>query len=284
MIVNYLFQLVRVRMNNFLWALTFLTVIPVSSKNGQGFHRTGAVACWFPVAGLCIGVVLSICSVLFSAFFPPFIVYALVLVAYVATTGALHLDGLADTCDGVWGGKDKDSRLSIMKDSRIGSFGAIGLICLLGLKYAGLVGVGDVTTNGHTLYAVILTKLSVPISPLSANVIPSLFVMPVMGRWSQVFAAALSPYARSNAGTGSFIVEDTTAWHVLCSTLLPLCLLWFFYASSGFVLFAIIVVFVLIWIWYIKKKIGGMTGDTLGATNELVELIFLLSLLAIFKR
>ena len=283
MIVNYLFQLVRVRMNNFLWALTFLTVIPIRSKNEQGFQRTGTVACWFPVVGLCIGVFLSICSVLFSAFFPPFIAYALVLVAYIATTGALHLDGLADTCDGIWGGKDKEARLSIMKDSRIGSFGAIGLISLLGIKYAGLAGIGDIAASGHALYAVILTKLSVPISPLSANVIPALLVMPVMGRWSQVFAAALLPYARSKSGTGSFIVEETTAWHVLCATLLPLCLLWFFYASLGFVLFAIIVVFVLVWIWHIKKKIGGMTGDTLGATNELVELLFLLSLLATFK-
>ena len=284
MIVNYIFQLVRDWVNNFLWALTFLTVIPVSSKNSQGFQRTDTVACWFPVVGLCIGVFLSICSVLFSAFFPPFIVYALVIVASIAVTGALHLDGLADACDGVWGGKDKESRLSIMKDSRIGSFGAIGLICLLGLKYAGLAGVGGVTTRGHALYAVILTKLSIPLSPLWVSVIPALLVMPVMGRWSQVFAAALSPYARSKSGTGSFIVEDATAWKALCATILPLALLWFFYALPGFALFAAIVVFVLIWSWHIKKKIGGMTGDTLGATNELVELVFLLSLLAAFKR
>ncbi len=272
-----------IMMNNFFWALTFLTVIPISSKNDRGFQRTGAVACWFPVVGLCIGVFLSICSVLFSAFFQPFIAYALVLIVYIVITGALHLDGLADTCDGIWGGKDKEARLSIMKDSRIGSFGAIGLMCLLGLKYAGLVGVGGITASGHALYAAILTRLSVPCSPLSANIIPSLLVMPVMGRWSQVFAAALSPYARSKSGTGSFIVEDTTARHVLCASLLPLGLFWFFYASLGFVLFAIMVVFSLVWIWYIKKKIGGMTGDTLGATNEMVELVFLLSQLATFR-
>ncbi len=280
MIVNDLFQFVRVRMNNFLWALTFLTVIPIGNKNNQGFRRTGAVACWFPVAGLCIGIFLSICSVLFSFFFPPFIAYALVLVVSIAITGALHLDGLADTCDGIWGGKDKEARLSIMKDSRIGSFGAIGLICLLGLKYASLFGIGDITTCGHPLYVIIAERLSVSVSPFWANAIPSLLVMPVMGRWSQVFAAALSPYARSKSGTGSFIVEGTTARHVLCASLPPLCLLWFFYALSGFVIFAITVVFALIWIWYIKKKIGGMTGDTLGATNEVVELVFLLSLLA----
>lgn len=270
-------------MNNFLWALTFLTVIPIGNKNNQGLHRTGSVACWFPIVGLCIGIIISLFSALFSALFPPFIADALVLVVSVAVTGALHLDGFADTCDGVWGGRDKEARLSIMKDSRIGSFGAIGLICLLGLKYACLVNIGGITTSGHSLSVAIAERPFVPISPLLANLFPSLLLMPVMGRWSQVFAAALSPYARSKSGTGSFIVEGTTARHVICASLVPLCLLWFFYALLGFVIFAIIVIFVLMWIWYIKKKIGGMTGDTLGATNEMVELLFLLSLTAALK-
>jgi len=271
-------------MNNFLWTLTFLTVIPIGGKNNQGFHRSGSVACWFPVVGLCIGAFLSLFSVLFSAFFPPFIADALVLVVSIVITGGLHLDGFADTCDGIWGGRDKEARLAIMKDSRIGSFGALGLICLLGLKYACLVGIGGITTSGQTLYAVILTKHFVTVSPLLASLVPALLLMPVMGRWSQVFAASLLPYARSKSGTGSFIVETTTAKHVLYASLLPLCLLWFFYAMLGFVLFAIIIVFALIWIWYIKKKIGGMTGDTLGATNEMVEQLFILCLTTALER
>ena len=110
-------------MNNFLWALTFLTVIPIGNKNNQELHRTGSVACWFPIVGLCIGIIISLFSVLFSTFFPPFIADALVLVVSIAITGDLHLDGFADTCDGVWGGRDKETRLSIMKDSRIEALG-----------------------------------------------------------------------------------------------------------------------------------------------------------------
>ena len=93
----------------------------------------------------------------------------------------------------------------------------------------------------------------------------------------------LSNYARSESGTGSFILEGTAPKHVIYASLLPVCLFWYFYGLSGFVIFAIIIIFTLVWIWYIKKKIEGMTGDTLGATNEIAELLFLLSLL-LFNR
>ena len=104
-------------------------------------------------------------------------------------------------------------------------------------------------------------------------------VMPVVGRWAQVCAAGLSTYARSESGTGSFIIGGTTRKQVLYASLLPVFLFWFFYNTGGLVTFAIISIFTLGWIWYIKKKIGGMTGDTVGATNEVAELVFLLSLL-----
>ena len=104
-------------------------------------------------------------------------------------------------------------------------------------------------------------------------------VMPVIGRWAQVCAAGISTYARNESGTGSFIIGCTTRIQVFHASVFPLALFWFFYHLYGFAIFAIIIIFTLGWIWYIKKKIGGMTGDTLGATNEIVELVFLLSVL-----
>ena len=121
------------------------------------------------------------------------------------------------------------------------------------------------------------------ISPILVNKCAALLLMPVVGRWAQVCAAGLSRYARSESGTGSFILGGTTRRHVIYASLLPVCLFWYFYGLSGFVIFVIIIIFTLVWIWYIKKKIGGMTGDTLGATNEIAELLFLLSLL-LFNR
>ena len=115
-------------MNNFLWALKFLTIIPIDREDKIKPKDFGAVVCWFPVVGLCIGVFLSTVSLPLYFFFPSLITDALIILVSIAITGALHLDGLADTCDGIWGGWNKEKRLEIMKDSRIGSFGAIGLI------------------------------------------------------------------------------------------------------------------------------------------------------------
>ncbi|MFN3532909.1 MAG: adenosylcobinamide-GDP ribazoletransferase [Candidatus Brocadia sp.] len=265
-------------MDNFLWALKFLTIIPIDKEDRIKPHRPGYVVYWFPVVGLCIGVFLSVTYLPLHHFFPLLIADALIILVYISITGALHLDGLADTCDGIWGGWNKEKRLEIMKDSRIGGFGAIGLISLLGLKYVSLLSIGDILVAEASLFDVSVKCVSCFISPVLINKCVVLTVMPVVGRWAQVCAAGLSSYARSGAGTGSFITGGTTRKWVIYVSLFPLFLFWFFYNLSGFVIFAIIIIFTLGWIWYIKKKIGGMTGDTLGATNEISEVVFLLSL------
>ena len=266
-------------MNNFLWALKFLTIIPIDREDTIKPKDFGSVVCWFPVVGLCIGICLCMAYLLSHFFFPPLITDALVIVVYIAITGAMHLDGLADTCDGIWGGWNKEKRLEIMKDSRIGSFGAIGLICLLGLKYLSFHSIGEIFMINYSSFGASVKCMSCFISPILVNKCAALLLMPVVGRWAQACAAGLSQYARSESGTGSFILGGTTRRHVIYASLLPIFLFWYFYGLSGFVIFAIIIIFTLVWIWYIKKKIDGMTGDTLGATNEIVELLFLMSLL-----
>ncbi len=266
-------------MNNFLWALKFLTILPIDREDRIKPKDFGSVVSWFPVVGLCIGVFLSAVYLPLYFFFPPLIRDALIILVSIAITGALHLDGLADTCDGIWGGWNKEKRLEIMKDSRIGSFGAIGLICLLGLKYLSFHSIGEISKINNASFDASIKCVSCFISPILINKCAALLLMPVVGRWAQVCAAGLSKYARSESGTGSFILGGTTRRHVIYASLLPVFLLWFFYNLSGFVIFAIIIIFTLVWIWYIKKKIGGMTGDTLGATNEIAELLFLMSLL-----
>jgi len=266
-------------MNNFLWALKFLTIIPIDREDKIKPKDFGSVVCWFPVVGLCIGVFLSAVYLPLYFFFPPLITDALIILVSIAITGALHLDGLADTCDGIWGGWNKEKRLEIMKDSRIGSFGAIGLICMLGLKYLSFHSIGEIFKINYSSFDASIKCASCFISPILVNKCAALLLMPVVGRWAQVCAAGLSQYARSESGTGSIILRGTTRRHVIYASLLPIFLFWYFYGLSGFVIFAIILIFTLVWIWYIKKKIGGMTGDTLGATNEITELLFLISLL-----
>lgn len=270
-------------MNNFLWALKFLTIIPIDREDKIKPQEFSHVIYWFPIAGFCIGIFLGIAYLPLYLIFPLPINSALILLAYIAVTGAMHLDGLADTCDGIWGGWNKEKRLEIMKDSRIGSFGAIGLICMLGLKYASLLSIGDVYPTKDSPFSVCITCISCFISPVFLNKCVALVIMPVIGRWAQVCAAGLSVYARNESGTGSFITEGATRKQVICASLFPLFLFWFLYDLSGFMIFSIIIIFTLSWIWYIKKKIGGMTGDTLGATNEVAELVFLLSILLFNK-
>ncbi|MFO0795639.1 MAG: adenosylcobinamide-GDP ribazoletransferase [Candidatus Brocadiaceae bacterium] len=265
-------------MNNFLWALKFLTIIPFDRGDKIKPEKSGLLVIWFPVVGLCMGICLLFAYLPLYFIFPRLVAHGLILVAYIAITGAMHLDGLADTCDGIWGGWNKERRLEIMKDSRIGSFGAIGLTCLIGLKYLCLYSVGKLPSLNISTFSICTPGVSCFLSPGFVNTCSALLVMPVMGRWAQVCAAGLSTYARSLSGTGSFILESATLKHVLYATPLPLCLLWFFYSLRGFGMFAIIVMFTLIVIWYIKKKIGGMTGDTLGFTNEVAELVFLLGI------
>ncbi|MCF6155732.1 MAG: adenosylcobinamide-GDP ribazoletransferase [Candidatus Brocadia sp.] len=266
------------KMDNFLWALKFLTIIPIDKEGRIKPHSHGNVVYWFPVVGLCIGVFLSVTYLPLYLFFPPLVADALIILVSIAITGALHFDGLADTCDGIWGGWNKEKRLEIMKDSRIGGFGAIGLISLLGLKYVSLLSIGDILVANTLFFNISVKCVSCFISPALVNKCVALMVMPVVGRWAQVCAAGLSSYARSGSGTGSFITSGTTWKQVIFVSLFPVFLFWFFYNLSGFVIFAIIIIFTLSWIWYIKKKIGGMTGDTLGAINEIAELVFLLSL------
>jgi len=150
---------------------------------------------------------------------------------------------------------------------------------LLGLKYLSFHSIGEIFKINYSSFDASVKCVSCFISPILVNKCAALLLMPVVGRWAQVCAAGLSQYARGESGTGSFILEGTTRRHVIYASLLPIFLFWYFYGLSGFVIFAIIIIFTLVWIWYIKKKIGGMTGDTLGATNEIAELLFLLSLL-----
>lgn len=250
--------------------------------------KSSYAVCWFPIVGIVIGAILSVVSLFLQNVFPPFITNAFILITYIVITGALHLDGFADTCDGIYGGWNKEKRLEIMKDSHIGSYGVIGLICILGLRYACLLHAGECFgfLNAKDTSAWILPSFGEPYSRDTSSAamtkIIVLCLMPAVGRWAQVFAAGVSNYARDISGTGSFIVNGTTRKHVAIASVVPFVLILYLCHLKGLAVCAIIAVFTLFIIWYIKRKIGGMTGDTLGAINEAAEIVFLLALFVVF--
>jgi len=169
-----------------------------------------------------------------------------------------------------------------MRDSRTGSYGALCLICTVGLKYICFVSIdpGAVAALSFISDYEIIKDLN----PLYLNACEKgkvLLFMCAIGRWSQVLGAALSSYARDEGGTGKIIVENVKIKHALFSSILPGILIFLFCGITGILIFFIVFIVVALSVSYAKEKIGGMTGDTLGATNEISELTVLLSFLVI---
>ncbi|KAF0134970.1 MAG: cobalamin 5''-phosphate synthase/cobalamin synthase [Candidatus Saganbacteria bacterium] len=240
-------------MKNLLTAIQFLTRIPVPGQVGNG--KMSRSMPYFPAVGLLIGGILVIINLTLSPFFPRLLVDVLLLITLILVTGAFHLDGFADTIDGFYAGRSKEEALKIMRDARIGAMAVIGLICLLGLKLA-------------LLYEIPEMFKSI-----------SLLVMPVIGRWMMALSGAVSAYARSSGGLGEAFTNRVGLKDFIYASFLPVVLILGLLQIRGIILIFLAVIFTLCLTAYIKKKIGGMTGDTLGAVNEIVEVMVLLSIL-----
>jgi adenosylcobinamide-GDP ribazoletransferase len=210
---------------------------------------------WFPWVGWILGVGFWGALLAFRSVFPPAAAAALLLALTVAATRGLHLDGLADTVDGLGGGKDPRERLAIMKDSRLGAFGAVSLFLALLLKFAVfLAWTGKSPGFGLILY-------------------------PVLSRWGMVFLAYLSPYARAEGGLGQAMTTGVTGRALLGATLGTLVLALLTAWLSGLLLLAAAAAAVWLLSIYFQKRLGGVTGDVLGAANEILEILVLVGLL-----
>ena len=269
-------------MKDFFWALNFLTIVPTGKRWCEREPKVGIVVFWFPIVGLLMGIVLTFIYFPVTRFFPYLAADAVILIIYIVMTGGFHLDGFADTCDGLFGGSTREKRLDIMRDSRTGSYGALCLICTVGLKYICLVSIDPEAVAA--LSVVFDYEIIKDLNPVYLNACEKgkvLFFMCAIGRWSQVLGAALSNYARDEAGTGRIIVENVKIRHALFSLILPGILIFLFCGITGILIFFIVFIVVALFVSYVKERIGGMTGDTLGAANEIGELTVLLSFLVI---
>jgi len=238
-------------MKRFLVALQFLTIVPVRIKAAPDEKDFGASLAYFPLVGMCIGLALSV--LLYACgFLPHAVAGAVVLVASIIMTGAVHLDGLADTCDGLFSGASKERMLEIMRDSRIGTMGVAGVVSVLLLKYA--------------------IFMSIPNEVLWK----ALVAASVFGRWSQSLACFMSDYAREE-GKAKYFLAHAGLKEVLIGFAVTAGLLILLEGIKGIMLFSISAIPVIAFIYFIRARIGGMTGDTIGATNEIAETAALLS-------
>ena len=247
----------------FLIALQFLTRLPVPARVGFDPPWLNESARHFPLVGACIGVLAG--GVLWAAgwVFPAGVAVGLSMAATVLLTGAFHEDGLADTCDALGGAVSRERALEIMKDSRIGSYGAVGLLLVLGLKAVTLAALPlwwavPAVVLGHTASRAAAVSL--------------IRFMPYAGDVDQ---AKAKPLARRISTTG-FVVA--CGWAVLVGALIV--------AFAPDVWVAVLLglglaaVGALVCARWFHRRLGGITGDTLGATQQLTELLMLLGWLA----
>jgi len=269
-------------LKDFLWGLNFLTIVPIGKRWCEREPKIGNAVFWFPIIGLLMGVVLTFIYFPATWFFPHLVADAIILIIYIVMTGGFHLDGFADTCDGLFGGSTREKRLDIMRDSRTGSYGALCLICTVGLKYTCLVSIDpEAVAALSVIYDYETMKDLNPLYLQACEKGKVLLFMCAIGRWSQVLGAALSSYARDEGGTGKIIVENVKIRHALFSSIVPGILIFLFCGITGILIFFMVFIVVALFVSYAKERIGGMTGDTLGATNEISELTVLLSFLVI---
>ena len=223
-------------------------------------HDFGKGIKYFPLIGLLIGSLNVLGYVSLSLVFSKSITIIGVCLLNVLITGALHLDGLADTCDGIFSGRSRERSLEIMRDSRIGTNGAIAVFLDLAFRIGLLLQIND-------LYMV-----------------RALLLAPVISRTALAFLICLSPPARSENGLGNLFLGKSKLRDAGIAILSCLILAAVFLRYQAIVVIGCNVLALFLFRRLIIAKIHGMTGDTLGAGNELSELVVLVSMLLIAGR
>ena len=216
---------------------------------------------YFPLVGWLIALLLVVLWQVAEATLGPLVAVVLLLIASVLLTGALHEDGLADTCDGFWGGLTVERKIDIMKDSRIGTYGTCALVLSLGLKAALLFTLGQ-----HNLLPLALC-LAYPLS--RALALSHVQDLPYVSSKGSVQKNKSDPLAKPVSAKHLFFVLATGAIAALWLSLVNMILL-----------FGVLIVVRYALRHWMRKHIGGFTGDVLGAAQQIQELVIYLFLVA----
>ena len=237
-------------------ALRFLTILPLPGRAEVPVAVLGRFTAWFSLAGALIGAILAGAGALAGLLWGPLTVRVLVVVGWAALTRGLHLDGLADSADGLLGGASREKRLAIMKDSRIGTFGLLAVVGMLALKLAFLAELEALETTA-------LWRLLVPACALA--------------RWAMLLAIFAFPTAVPGGLAGRF--KRRCGWPQLgIGTLVVAAVSFFFLGVWGLSLLALLGLATLLWSLGVRRALGGHTGDTYGALCEAGEVLALAAL------
>jgi adenosylcobinamide-GDP ribazoletransferase len=241
-------------LRTFLFAWQFLTAIPLSrSTHDAKPEELAASMSWYPAVGCLLGALLAAADLLLARIFSTPVTSLLLMLLLIGITRGIHQDGLADMVDGLAGGRTPQARLAVMRDGRVGAIGATGLFLALGLRYAGL---NALPTGEH---------------------VALLISMPVVGRWAMVMGAFHAPYARSEGGLAQPFLAHLS-WQHLCVATITAGLVLTLLLGTWPALCCLLIGTVLVRLstaWF-HRMFGGVTGDLLGATNEVAEILFIL--------
>jgi adenosylcobinamide-GDP ribazoletransferase len=238
-------QQVRRLGNEIAVAFQFLTLIPMPSIAFEADSLSRATK-FFPLVGLVVGSGAALLQKVLMFHMSRPLVALTVLICFVLITGGLHEDGLADTADGFGGGRTKDQILAILKDSRIGSYGATALVLSLLARY--------------------LLLASLPLEHFAAYVISS----QVLCRWSSLPLSYFLPPARD--GQGARIAKLTSLASLIFGSAFSFVVVSFALRWSAVAPLLAAILMVALSGWLYARELGGVTGDCFGATNQLIEI------------
>jgi adenosylcobinamide-GDP ribazoletransferase len=228
-------------------AFRFLTIIPLPKSFGCAAEDLDDSPLFFPLVGAVLGLIAAAGAWLLWKILPPMAAATALTILLFSFSGALHLDGLADTADGFFSSRSREKVLEIMRDSRIGVMGVVALFAVLLLKVSSLVAL-----NG-------------------TEAARAAFLMPVAGRCVLVIMMTLLPYVRPEGGLATRFYSRATVWPTLLCiiTLYVLCSI--ISGIAGMVLASLVLAVVLLFGIFCFRRIGGITGDTMGAACEIAE-------------
>ena len=234
-------------------AASFLTILPLGPAALASSDDQAASFGWFPLIGFALGLVLCVEDRLLSPIFGPLVRSLLIVMTLAIVTGGLHLDGVADTADALGAGADRTRALAILRDSRIGSFGTIALIFVIGLKVAALAG-----THGAHRYA-------------------ALYAAPGLARWAMTGIGYGLEYLRES-GAGTPLLKRGAARNLRVATFVTILAMvpLVGHGAMRAILTAVGVALVLRACY--RRWLGGITGDLIGAAGEIVETAVLIAL------
>jgi adenosylcobinamide-GDP ribazoletransferase len=235
-------------MRNLRIAFGLMTTLPFRLPDDWSAGDSGRASVWYPFVGLVIGALTWLAWKGAMLVFPPLAAGVIALVVWVALTGGLHLDGLADCCDGLLASVSVERRLEIMKDPHMGAFGVIGLVLVLFLKAAALMSLTSVASFSILLAA-------------------------SLARWC-ILPAGLFPLAHSS-GMGADFASGFRRLFILWGAIIPVTVAFLLGAQGVLSALAGVGAATLI-LWFAKSRIGGVTGDVFGMLVEIVETVVLL--------